>query len=157
MKYISEVNSLIAASSDCTISFIDVVRGNVTKVFKAHNDTNLGIKSFAWSSNGKYLVSGADRVLLLWDPFTLEVISRIDSLRSPVVRIEICDVTNKMFVALINKSVLIYNSITMELLQSITDNTLYKPTNSLSAMLFLSDRQYLYTAGNKICMWNIEK
>eukprot|EP00599_Poterioochromonas_sp_BG-1_P011527 CAMPEP_0173160904 /NCGR_PEP_ID=MMETSP1105-20130129/18232_1 /TAXON_ID=2985 /ORGANISM="Ochromonas sp., Strain BG-1" /LENGTH=263 /DNA_ID=CAMNT_0014080117 /DNA_START=369 /DNA_END=1157 /DNA_ORIENTATION=- len=100
MHYIPEVNALITASVDSTMRFIDVARKEVTKTFTGHSgSTKIGIKAFRWSSVGKYIVSGADRTLLFWDPYTLEIMNRNDSLRSPLIGLEVCDPLQKVFAA----------------------------------------------------------
>jgi WD40 repeat protein len=83
MHYIPEVNCLITASVDCSVKFIDIARGmEVIKTFTGHaGHTKIGINAFSWSSVGKYIVSGSDRLLLFWDPYTLEIMNRNDTLR----------------------------------------------------------------------------
>jgi WD40 repeat protein len=143
---------------DATMKFIDVARKEVTKVFTGHQgSTRIGINSFRWSSVGKYLVSGADRTLLFWDPFTLEIMNRNDGLRSPIIGLEVCDPLQKVFAALSNKTILVWHNITLELLQSINDNTIYKPTNVLSSMVFVPEKNMMYSAGNRISAWTLEK
>lgn len=159
MKYIAEVDSLVSASVDGTISFLDVMRGTVSKVFTGHQEggSSIGVKTFSFSAFSKYIVSGGDRTMLWWDPFTLEVIMKIDTFRSPIVSIEVHDHYNKVFAILSNKTISVWHNITFEVLQVITDTTTYKPTDNLSAMVFAPDTGCLFTAGHKISTWRLER
>ena len=140
------------------VYIIDVARREVTKVFVGHlGSTRIGIRCFRWSNVGKYIVSGADRSLLFWDPFTLEIIQRNDSLRSPLMGLEVCDSLQKIFAVLSNKTVLVWHNITFELLQCISDSTIYKPINTLASMIFIAEKNMMYTAGNRISAWTLEK
>jgi WD40 repeat protein len=160
MQYIPEVNALLTSSVDCTIAFTDVSRGEVTKIFKGHEghvSTAIGIKAFDWSAFGKYVISGAERTLLLWDPYTLEVMGKIDNLRSPVISVETSDVMCKIFTCLINKNVLVHHNITLELLQVVSDTTLYKPVDTMASMKFVAEKSMLFTAGNRVTAWTLER
>ncbi|RYZ13274.1 MAG: hypothetical protein EOO70_08720, partial [Myxococcaceae bacterium] len=96
LLYVSEVNALITASGDSTLRFVDVEKWQVLKTFSGHQATSLGIRTFSWSAFNRFIISGADRVLLFWDAFTLDVISRIDNLRSPVIMVEVQDRQQKV-------------------------------------------------------------
>eukprot|EP01039_Chlorochromonas_danica_P001258 gene1258-1371_t len=177
IRYVIEINSLVCASMDCTIIFVDVERWTVTKTFHGHaksfhgttpstttttvssssSSSALGISTFSWSSFSKYIVSGSDRVLLYWDPFTMDIMSRNDSLTSPIITVEVHDSHNKVFAALLNKSIMLWHNITFELLQVISDTTVYKPVNTLASMTFIPDRNLLYTAGNRLTLWTLER
>lgn len=157
MRFISEVDSLVTASADGTVAFLDIARGAVTKVFTGHKDSNIGVRAFSWSAFSKYIVSGGDRTLLFWDPFTLEVVMTIDSFRSPIVAVEVHDAFNKVFAALANKTVTVWHNITYEELQVAVDPATYQPADHLSAMTFAPDSGSLFTAGNKITSWKLER
>jgi len=116
-----------------------------------------GIKTFAWSAFGKYVVSGADRALLFWDLFTLETVYKIENLKSPVVYVDVQDTQNKLFAILVNKTIHVWHNITYELLQTVTDESVYKPLNVLTAMVFSPDLKMLFTAGNRITAWTLER
>ncbi len=158
MRYIPEVDSLVTASVDGTIRFVDIGRGmSVSKVFYGHKESSVGVKCFSWSAFSKYIVSAGDRTLLFWDPFTLEVMMTIDNFRSPVVSVDVHDKSNKVFAILSNKTAHIWHNITFELLQVVSDPTVYKPTDNLSAMVFAPESNMLFTAGNRITSWKLER
>ena len=103
------------------------------------------------------MVSGADRTLLFWDLFTLETVYKIEDLKSPVVYVDVQDEQNKMFAILVNKTIHVWHNITYELLQVVTDESVYKPLNVLSAMVFSPDLKMLFTAGDRITAWTLER
>ncbi len=81
----------------------------------------------------------------------------IDAFRSPIVSVEVYDSCNKVFAVLSNKTINIWHNITFELLQTLNDPTDYKPTDNLSAMTFSPELSCLFTAGNKITSWKLER
>ncbi|RYZ13273.1 MAG: hypothetical protein EOO70_08715, partial [Myxococcaceae bacterium] len=52
---------------------------------------------------------------------------------------------------------MVWHYITFELLQVVTDNTHYKPSNTLGSLCFLPDKNLLCTAGNKVSVWTLER
>ena len=157
MKFVSESDALVVASVDGSVSFMDIVRGVVIKTFTGHLGSKIGVRTFGWSAFGKYIVSGADRTLLFWDLFTLEIVFNIEGLSSPVVSVDVQDDLNKLFAILTNKTIMVWHNITYELLQTIADTTFYKPVDCLSAMVFATDLKCLFTAGNRITNWTLER
>ena len=157
VRYIEEVDALLVSNVDGLILFVDLVKGEAVRSFGGHRDSSAGIRAFSWSPFGKYIASSADRVLLFWDIFTLEVVSKIDSLKSPVIAVQVSDAAFKVFAALVNKSVMVWHSITYEFQQQVVDPACYKPSDHLAAMCFASDLQTLFTAGNRVTSWTLER
>ena len=157
MRFITETDALVLACSDGNVYFFDVARGAVIRTFTAHSSSKIGVKSFAWSAFGKYVVSGADREIVFWDLFTLETVYKIETLKSPVVYIDVQDEQNKLFAILVNKTIHVWHTITYEVLQIVTDESVYTPLNVLTAMVFSPDLKMLFTAGNRITAWTLER
>lgn len=124
---------------------------------KEYNKEIFGISAIAWSSFAKYIASSSDKTMLLWDPFTMEIMNRINIFTSPVASIIISDSQNKLFVTTTNKNIYIWHSVTMELLQTVTDYTFYKPSNLISSCHFISELGYFISAGNRLSLWKLEK
>jgi hypothetical protein len=82
---------------------------------------------------------------------------KIDNLRSPVVQIQVADSVQRIFACLINKNIMVWQHVTLELLQVVTDPNYYRPVDSLGALCFVSDKSFLYSAGNKITSWSLER
>lgn len=159
VRYIGEVDALLASTVGGLILFVDLLKGGeVVRSFGGHRSgSSAGIRAFSWSHFGKYIVSAADRGVLFWDIFTLEVVTKIDNLKSPVVSVQVSDSAFKVFAILVNKAVLVWHSITFEFQQQVVDPSCYKPADHLSAMCFASDLQMLFTAGNKVTSWTLER
>ena len=157
MRFVPESDALIAACADGVIYFLDVVRGAVIKEYSGHIGTKIGVRAFSWSAFGKYIVSAADRNLLFWDLFTLETVYKIENLKSPVAAGDVQDSQNKLIAVLVNKSIYVWHNITYELMQTVSDTTFYKPINTVTAMAFSPDLKMLFTAGNRISPWTLER
>jgi WD40 repeat protein len=157
MRFLPEADALIVACADGLIYFVDVVRGAAVKEFTGHAGTKVGVRAFSWSAFSKYVVSAADRNVHFWDLFTLETVYKIENLKSPVVCLDVQDEQNKLFAALVNKTIYMWHSITYELLQTISDPTFYKPINTVTALAFSPDLKTLFTAGHKITSWTLER
>jgi len=158
ISYIEDINALITGSVDGVLHFIDINRYEILKSFLAHKQTSLiGIQSFDYSSIGKYIVSGGARNLIFWDPFTLDAMNRIENLRSPVVKILVLDHVQKLIVSLSNKTLMMFHYISFELQQIINDTAHYKPLDILSSIVYCKERNTLYTAGNRLSLWKLER
>eukprot|EP01038_Epipyxis_sp_PR26KG_P010466 gene10466-14060_t len=157
IRYISELNSLVTSSTDGSIHFVDVAKRTITKTFTGHINSKIGVKTFSWSGFGKFIVSASDRVMIFWDPNTLDISMKIDSFRSPLVDIEVFDKLDKIIAVSANKTIFIWHNINYELLQSLTDPTVYLPSDTYSSMIFAPEIQKLFTASNCITSWRLER
>jgi WD40 repeat protein len=157
ISYIEDINALISASVDGTLTFIDINRFEIMKTFTSHHNSLIGVCSFDYSAMGKYLVSAADRNLLFWDPFTFDVMNRMENLRAPVVKVMVLDNCQKLIACLACKTIMMWHYISFELHQVITDSTHYKPLDVLSAMVWCKERNTLFTAGNRVALWKLER
>lgn len=157
MRFVPETDALIASSTNGIVYFLDVARGCVIREFTGHLGTKIGVRTFSWSAFGKYIVSGADRSILFWDLFTLESVYKIEALKSPVVQVDVQDELNKLLAILVNKTIHVWHNITYELLQTVMDTTVYKPLNSLTAVVCSPDLKMLFTAGNRVTAWTLER
>ena len=63
------------------------------------------VNLLAWSAYNKYVVSVASRKVLMWDPYTFDVLCTLDGFTSNVVDICVSDSNSKLFVTLSDKSV----------------------------------------------------
>lgn len=134
------------------------VKDYLSKSRSIYNSDNDSVYSMDSSKLGKYVASGGGRKLLIWDPFTLKVVYTIDDYASPITSIIISDGVELMFIATTDKNIHVYHNITYELLQVVVDTTHYSPQNIISDMLFVGgDYRRLYTVGNKITSWQLER
>lgn len=61
----------------------------------------------------------------------------IDNLKSPLIAVDINDAEFKIIAILVNKSIMVWHSITYEFQQQISDPTSYKPSDNLGKVLFI--------------------
>jgi len=128
---------------------------------------NQGVRAFSFSDQSKYIVSGAARKLLIWDPFNVDTISVMDRLSGPVIDVQVSEVVGKdgeeagKIYAIIGsavREVRVWDSASFVPLQTVCDNIHSmnsqvvikgKGARCLSAMLFVPHLNQLYTAGNR--------
>jgi WD40 repeat protein len=115
------------------------------------------IQAFSWSGVGKYIASGGERELLLWDPFTLEVMTALQGLSGALASVEVSDEFSRIFACTADKALLIWHSQTFEPLQSVHDETVYRPLDALTSLLVIPELKLVYTCGNRLTMWGVER
>ena len=119
---------------------------------------NESVQAVEFSRLGKYVASGGGRKMLIWDPFTLKVISAIDNFSSPIAAISIQDSVEILFVTTTDKNIYMYHNITYELLQCIQDPTHYCPENVITGLLYIGgDSRRLLTVGDRLTTWTLER
>ncbi len=153
--YVEEIDVLVTASLDGSIQVLDVRKLIVLRHFTGHSKA--GVRCFSWSGKNKYLASAGDRDIMLWDPHTMDSIYVFDSLTAPVVDLMVHDPQDHMVAVTTDKSIHLWHSITYEPLQTIVDSSLYRPLNALSAMLFVPELHELYSAGNRLTAWTMDR
>jgi WD40 repeat protein len=149
IMYISEINRLVSSSLDGTIVLSTIDTQPSGRVFSGHDS---GVRCFGWSNASKIICSaGTDRSVLIWDPYTLQVAHRIESLTSMIVSIQINDLSQQIVIVLEEKIFKAWDSMTYEPLPSSEDPSIQLPRNRISASLWVPETEILYAAGNRVC------
>lgn len=139
-------SSVLTAGGD-TASGLGTSSSFYQKKQKAmQSSDNNSIPTMCFSKLGKYIASGGGRTLLIWDPFTLKVISTMDQFTAPVCVIDIQDSLEILFVATADKFIHVYHNITFELLQTIEDPTSYRPLNTIRYVPIIAASHCMHTA-----------
>ena len=161
----------------------DAHKLTVERSFNGHGDSL--VRSVAWSAAGKYCCSVGNRKMvpfhpskpslkisfdssklllsyqLVWDPYNMELIQSIEGLSAPAVSVSISDSEMHIALSSADKSIKIYHNITFELLQCITVPLVFRPDDTLTSALYVDSvdqsNSCLYTAGNKLSLWCIER
>lgn len=155
MKYVADIDKLVVASMDCSVTLYSASDRNVSRTFTGHKS---GVRFVAWSVSGKYICSaGCDRTLIMWDPYTLHVMSRIDGIPSFIVALAINDFAHQVITVLRDKSIRTWDSITYEMLVPVADTCPYYPRDEVTAALFVPPLKTLITAGNRVALWSVER
>jgi WD40 repeat protein len=155
MLHIGEADMIATASMDGLIQMFSINHSEVAKTYSGHS-TSSGVKAISYSKQQKYVVSAADRVIEVWDAFTIELVYSMPEVEAPIVDVYICDAEELIIAASTNKVMHLWNAITFELLQTVFDHTVYRPFDVLSAICYCQERQHLYSAGNRVTSWVIQ-
>mmetsp|Transcript_14488 Transcript_14488/g.27096 ORF Transcript_14488/g.27096 Transcript_14488/m.27096 type:complete len:1443 (-) Transcript_14488:197-4525(-) len=149
IMYINEINRLVSASLDGTIVLSTLDTQPSARVFNGHES---GVRCFGWSNASKIICSaGTDRSVLIWDPFTLQIAHRIETLTSMIISIQISDDSQQIVIVLEEKVIKTWDSLTYEPLTTSEDPSVQLPKNLISASLWVPETELLYTAGNRLC------
>lgn len=158
---VSELDQYIASSLDGRVSLTSIDNHTRRKYFSGHTIMGtgiVGVKTFSWVSSQKYVCSvGSDRLLLLWDPYTLDVLCRIDRIQSSVLTVAVSERHHQLLVATEAKQVRCWDSLTFEMLESVEDPDVYHPSNQYTSACYIPELDTLVTAGNKMKYYAIEK
>jgi WD40 repeat protein len=156
-----ELDQYIASSMDGRVSLTSIDNHNRRKYFSGHaimGTGRVGVKVFSWVSSLKYICSaGSDRLLLLWDPYTLDVLSRIDRIQSSVLTVGVSERHHQLIVVTEAKIIRCWDSITFEMLELVEDSSTYHPSNQYTSSIYIPELDMLVTAGNKLKYFAIEK
>ena len=94
------------------------------------------VAAFDWSGEGKYIVSGGDGMeLLVWNPYTLQILAPLNGLSSAVVGVQVCDPICRILAICRKKHVMVWHHTSFQLMQVVVDETVYRPLDVLSQLL----------------------
>lgn len=117
--YVQEINSVLCASLDGTISFFSHETKTHTRTFLATHQqaaTN-GILALSYSSKNRFVVSSADRMLFVWDLYTEEITHCMNDLPAIVTNAQTFDKQDLILALLSNNSVYVLSGLNFELRQ----------------------------------------
>lgn len=162
LLFLPEMEQVISASMDGTVKFINIDKMTVHRKFSGHTTTGasvlVGVKNFAWAPMQKYVCSvGTDRVILMWDPYTLDVMCKLSGLASPVLQLVVDEKHQQILAASQRKSIRCWDSVTYEALDPVEDRTEYAPVNEISCALWVPELGGLITAANRLKLYSVEK
>lgn len=115
------------------------------------------VEFLSWSNVDRYIISGTVRELILWDPYTLEILYRFNTFTSTIIQVQMSDRLNRIVIAFSDKSIRMYDGTSYVSLGSVTDNTRYSPLDNLTCMVLIDEYQLLFTANNRICTWEMSE
>jgi WD40 repeat protein len=156
MIHIPEADVIATASMDGMIHMFDMNHNAVSKVYAGHSKSS-GVKAVSYSKVQKYVVSAADRHIEVWDAFTIELVYTMPELEAPIVDVQISDAEEMIIAASTDKIIHLWNAITFELLQTVYDHAVYRPRDVLSSVFYCFERQQLYSAGNRMTLWSVQR
>ena len=152
VRYIYDLELLVTCSLDTEIQFYDPNKFVTLRTFRGHQT---GVHAFDWCRQGKFIVScGVSRSLKVWDPYTCNLMATLDGHVSPVRQVLVDDDNGRVISVSLDKMIKCWDSSTLRCIQTVVDETAYRPENRVNAMLFDSHQQMLVTAGNRLSMWH---
>lgn len=155
LLYVNDLNRLLVGSLDGMVTLFNAQKCTVDRVFEG---TGVSVRLMAWSSNVRNLVSACtDRSLVVWDPYTLQVATKIDGLTAYVIGLYINDDAQQIIVTMSDKTIRTWDCVTFEALHVVHDTSTQLPLNTLSASLWVPSLNVLYTAGSRISAWLLER
>ena len=153
--YIPELSLIAAGLEDGDIILVDIQKRTVKDIYTGHNTST--VVSLAWSSMGKYICSVGERKIIVWDAFNVKTLNQLEGLTASAVLAIVSDRNNKLFIGAVDKSIRVWHNITFELIQIILDSNYYEPENTLYSFFLEPSSCNLYTAGNLITLWSLER
>jgi WD40 repeat protein len=153
--YIPELSLIAAGLEDGDIVLIDLQKKIVKDMYTGHNNST--VVSLAWSSMGKYVCSVGERKIIVWDAFNVKTMNQLEGLTASAVLAIVSDKKHKLFIGAVDKSIRIWHNITFELIQIVLDSNYYEPENTLYSFFLEPSSCNLYTAGNLITLWSLER
>ena len=155
LRYCDPLDSLITCSLDRTIKFIDVERHAKVSVKRVYHGHIKGVYSFAFSAANKFMVScGAEREVMLWDPYTCKTVSMLYGHTTAVQRVLIDDDRNIMVTLSSDKTIKTWDTRTLRTMQTVHDGQLHRPEDRITCLLYDSKRCRLVTAATSIEYWD---
>lgn len=137
------------------ICLVDYKKCVVMRTFSGHN--KCAVQSLDWCQMGKYVCSASERKVLMWDPFTLDVVFTLDGFTAPIVDICICDETEQLILTGSDKILRIYHNITYEAGEVAVDHCDQRPQNKLTCACYAPPLRHFFTAGNRVSSWSVER
>ena len=153
IKYVQDMNCVIAGSLDKLISITDAEDRVPLKVLQGHQK---GVICVDWSGLYKVVCSGGqDKKIILWNPFSCRSIATLSGHEASVVSVVVSDQDNMIFSLDERKNVRIWDIRNHRCLQSISDKTLY-PDNTLASLLYDAKRKQCVTGNQSLKVWKIQ-
>ena len=163
MEYVPELRCLFCAASspDFSISAVDFTFSASAPIssrvgyYRGHVPYKSVVCALGYSALTKHMVSAGGRVVLVWDPHTMQTLFTIEGGTAPLVGMSVSDEDRRIYLCQKDKIVRLYDVETLEPAQIAVDHANYSPIDELSAMAHLSQPSRLVTAGNRLSGWSV--
>ena len=121
------------------------------RVFQGHR---FGVRDFVWSNAAKFMAScGTSRRVLMWDPYSLSSMGELEGHVAPVVALAVDDERARVISVALDKVIMCWCSRTLRCVQTLTDDTSYRPENIVSVVHYDASARAMLTAGNRLTLW----
>jgi WD40 repeat protein len=155
LLYILELGLLVSTSLDSKVKMIDVKKSMVVREFSGHKKC---VKTVAWSQVAKCLITGGtERSALIWNPYTTAVMAELGGHSSAIVSIAVDDKAMQVYTVTTDKHIRTWDLFSYTCLATLLDDAVYRPQNTLTASHWSQEIGNMYTAGNRMCIWQLKK
>jgi len=153
INYHSDLNYIISSSLDGFIHIHDIEKLEYKdgKTFNLHQK---GVNSFIYSSKHRFVAScGEERHILMWDPFTLGVLSYLYGHNTSVQDLTLNENRHHLISLGTDKVVKIWDIRTYACIQTIFDKVCYRPEDRLTSMVFDKHTNNILLGSRKLNLW----
>ena len=152
-KWIDLLELLVTCSLDATVCLYDVHKLAPLRVFRGHR---FGVRDFVWCHATKFMAScGTSRQVLMWDPYSLSSMGELDGHVAPVVALAVDDERARVISVALDKVIKCWCARTLRCVQTLADDTSYRPENIVSAVHYDASARAMLTAGNRLTLWHL--
>lgn len=153
IKFYPDLNYIISSSLDGFIHIHDI-ENLVYKENKTFNLHQKGVNSFIYSSKHRFVAScGEERHILMWDPFTLGVLSYLYGHNTSVQELSLNEDRYHLISLGTDKVVKIWDIRTYACIQTIFDKVCYRPEDRLTSMIFDKVTNNILLGSRKLNLW----
>lgn len=153
IKFYPDLNYIISSSLDGFIHIhdIDKLEYREGKTFNLHQK---GVNSFIYSSKHRFVAScGEERHILMWDPFTIGVLSYLYGHNTSVQDLALNEERHHLISLGTDKVVKIWDIRTYACIQTIFDKVCYRPEDRLTSMIFDKVTNNILLGSRKLNLW----
>eukprot|EP00930_Biecheleria_cincta_P037482 TRINITY_DN25736_c0_g1_i1.p1 TRINITY_DN25736_c0_g1~~TRINITY_DN25736_c0_g1_i1.p1 ORF type:complete len:1103 (-),score=189.58 TRINITY_DN25736_c0_g1_i1:90-3398(-) len=138
--FVSQLQAMVTSSLDGEINLCDIQYNKRKDGRDAVRLHKKGVHSWCWCERHKFFASGgADRVIILWEPYTQKAINQLNGHNAPVLDVLVNEAQHQLISMSQDKVVKVWDILNYQCIQTFTDKTEYKPENKLTRMAFDED------------------
>ncbi|PNW80352.1 hypothetical protein CHLRE_07g313850v5 [Chlamydomonas reinhardtii] len=158
VKYVSDMNCVLAASLDKTVSITDAEERVPLKKLEGHHTK--GVNSVDWSSLYKFVVTGSlDRRVIMWNPFSQKPLAVLSGHNAAVTGVVVNDRDNQIISLSTDHIIKIWDIRNHKCIQSLPDRELLNmpqmSEDAVTPALYDSERRQLVTGYTKPKVWKM--
>ena len=152
IKFYPDLNYVFSSSLDGLIHIHDIERlAYKNKTFNLHQK---GINSFVYSNKHRFIAScGEERYIIMWDPFTLGILTHLNGHNTSVQDLTINEERNHLISLGTDKMVKIWDIRTYTNIQTIIDKICIRPDDHLSSLIFEPQTNNILLGSRKVNFW----
>ncbi|GLI65559.1 hypothetical protein VaNZ11_009122 [Volvox africanus] len=159
VKYVPDMNCVLAASLDKTVSITDAEERVPLKKLDGHHTK--GVNAVDWSSLYKFVVTGSlDRRVIMWNPFSQKPLAVLSGHNAAVTGVVVNDRDNQIISMSTDHIIKIWDIRNHKCVQSLPDRDLISMPQSsgddaVTPLLYDPDRRQLVTGFMKPKVWKM--